>query len=471
MSRVKLFRDQTWAAFDAMQLRADYVLPPAVVLSRAPVDVRGLQSCPQQLWTVIQAHGGFVAKGRLGVSRKRIIYQLNKWKKARFQMKSTTKPDETVDSLIIGLLALVPPAAVLVDAARMLYESSATCPEARPITNTLRWTGENLLGFWEEQRVWLINTFSEASCHHAGDCSYLDKSLHADDRCQGLRAALVTANPNFDPTHCTTCSFRECNCLEAMASEVWDTVIKMFTCSIAHSKTTNTQSVVSPPRGASLPVRSAKSLYKIAGTLLCKMKKQRWAHSGAAADVQRAFDDFSASHSITQSEAMSAGLPTGNVKQRCRTSPTYVSYPLYQLFCKLEPMFRDNLTEHNLATGGANVALRLREFARQDEGVQAAWDCCVQHVREHLTKNSCSQPQKGHAGWNTVEDGLSFVFDEILKQYMNVCGQEFVKRYNKRHSVNRKVPRSIPTRQLSPLYGREQFGAARPNSKRSRNHM
>ena len=69
-----LFKADARAAFAAMNLHAEYKLPPAPVLARDPdAPSAGRDTCPRALWKLIVSHGGYIEEGRNGVSRSRII--------------------------------------------------------------------------------------------------------------------------------------------------------------------------------------------------------------------------------------------------------------------------------------------------------------------------------------------------------------------------------------------------------------
>ena len=74
-----------------MELRGDSSLPQAQVLARDPsAPSGGRKTCPLPLWSLIQAHGGYVEQGRFGVSRGRIVAQFKL--STRAQMKRNPCP-------------------------------------------------------------------------------------------------------------------------------------------------------------------------------------------------------------------------------------------------------------------------------------------------------------------------------------------------------------------------------------------
>ena len=350
--RDEKFKMQAWTAFEKMGLTSRCRLPQSQVLARSPTSESNLDKCPLPLWELIQEHGGYVDKGRYGVSRGRIVSQLRQWKKARYQSMSAVSSTDSLGNIILVLQGLVPQVTTLLEMTKQLHARASTLMHARPCTAKVVWTGARCNEFWEHQRNWLILIFAEATCDHHDDALYLEVHTHTQDRYDALRSVLREANGDFDAANCQLCAkwYRKCNCLLMVAWETCDMFTQTFMDHLIDGREPSVVKIVSPPTNAVLPVGSAEALYNIAGAVLFKIKKKSGKHVGVGRAAQRAFTVFAVSHSLTQNEATEVGLPTSKVmrQQHRQDSLTYVSEYLYKFFCSLEVGF---LVQFNPAKG------------------------------------------------------------------------------------------------------------------------
>ena len=428
------FKNEAYQVFVTMGLKCDSRLPPDHVLARSPASNSVREKCPQILWDLMEAHGGYSEKGWPGVSRGRLVTQLRLWKQKQFGRNSTSSTRLPIESILPVLRQHVPTATALVNAAKTLF-ATGTVTIARPITKgKLVWGGhESCTKFWGDQREWLINKFAEVTVSNPNDEIFWMMQLKPRQRYAAVVNLIHEVNDMVDDTDCSFWGCQrdnKCTCWAALAWETWDMYVKVFLDAVTEDPS-NTITFVSPSKTDTLPGGSADALYNIAGFHVRKALKRSGKTKRVPKRDARACAVFTVSCSVSQQTATKAKLPVDKVvrTQHGPNSLFYVSTPLYAFFYRLELVFWLNLLPHKVAAWTKGKFFdQLMQFASKDASVVKAWQMCVdQMVKEVVQKNEpdCNVQELT----STVTEDAQSIFQMLLETYASTRAKEFSKSY------------------------------------------
>jgi hypothetical protein len=430
-----LFKADARAAFAAMNLHAEYKLPPAPVLARDPdAPSAGRDTCPRALWKLIVSHGGYIEEGRNGVSRSRIMNQFRLWRKDTFGggvggVHLAPALDGT--SLAAVLEQLVPDVGVLmVETADMRFKLS-TVTRIRPTTRHVEvWTRDDCSPFWSAQRNNIVAVMVEAARDHATDKMYVGRMTHTHAPYAAL-FTILRQRREWPFTHGASCDFcmvrtgrDACDCLWVVAVEAVDMFTRVVLDHVDYDS--NARRLTSPPADAIVPIASADAVYNISGALLYKVKERTTGtFRGIDEDARNSCLAFYAAHSVGEDVARRLALPVDKVvrQQFGHDSLTYVSASLFDFFSRLELVYWFNL---NLQCAGGLRAETMQEidvFARQDACVLAAWQQCMERLAE-----------KTNTAVSECTARSEVMFSMLAKTYRNVRGKEYATVYAEMHS-------------------------------------
>lgn len=442
----KEFKADAYAAFASMGLTANSTIPVASVLMRSPDVETNRDRCPRELWDLIQKHGGFAEKGLQGVTRQRILGQFRQWRTLTFSTQADAQLPTTTKESTLGVLEqLIPSTASLIAEAVILHGASSSIIANRgDATQAVRvWDSEGCFSLWDAQRSNLLTIVADAAHDHVKDHLYIDAQTNTGEWNEKLRSLLTLANADF-AARCTWChqkaAKKACDCIAMVAWEARDMfkmVVLRHVGRDAMGTTTITDTLISPPEHAVLPIGSVDAVYNICGALLSRMRKKANEATRGLTDQQKAScTAFFVVHHLSQKAATRAELPVAKVvrTQYGADTLTFASESLYEFISRLELVYWHNLHRSVAGVGVVEAMGELDSFARTDAGVVAAWNVCVRDVVDHIHPgHSVDDTDEGHARtalWMYGEgERVQFMFDLLATTYKNVRGKEYARSY------------------------------------------
>ena len=385
-ARDVVFQVEARAAFVALKYNATSRIPVSHILARNPTDQSDRDKCPFPFWILIQEHGGYFEKGRLGVTRTRIRNQHTIWRRETFGSGlSQIAPTTSKATMLDTLQHIVPFVEILIADTKAFRHANSSVNSLRPwLCDVDVWTSLACKGFWENKRSLFMEVYAEATHDHHEDPDYLRDNMRTGYL--GLEEILVREADIESP--CTFCVGPKCLCLVCVVWEAVDMFAMIFTQHVVLDPKA-TSALISPPDDAVLPGVSEDALYNIAGALLWKVKRYGFSKSRANPVSRQSFATFADAHALSETDAKMLGLPVDKVvrQQYGSDSLTFVSEPLYAFFCHLELVYSYNLSLRNVDTIGASFLQKLNKFARSNMAVIKAWEQCTDKVVEWVHPN------------------------------------------------------------------------------------
>ena len=458
------FKAEARAAFVEMELRGDSSLPQAQVLARDPsAPSGGRKTCPLPLWSLIQAHGGYVEQGRFGVSRGRIVAQFKLWRVATFSIAGAplVTPAITEGDMQDVLEQVVPSAEALMDETAAFRKLASSVNNCRGMASRVEvWTSDSCRHFWEVHRDNIIVILMDAAMNHPNTAGYVERHTHTDVVYDELSGILALDNVELAATGCDCCCEAvkgddDCDCMDVVAVEAWDMFVGKLLAHVGAYSGGDAKAFSAPPLGAVVPIASTDALYNIAGALLCKVtKRTQFSAKGVSVEEHGSYLAFAHAHSLSQEAARAAELPVDKVirTQYSVDSLTFVSPSLYAFFCRLELVYWFNLNLRPYVNLTADTLLRLDQFARANTGVLLAWRQCIQDiVMRHNPALRADNTPTGLSSLNAqVTDALlrsRVVFNLVASTYKNVRGKEFCSTHAQQNH-NQNIARQSCTRDV-----------------------
>ena len=442
------FKAEVCAAFNTIGLDAGSCLPPTHVLARDPdVLSGGLATCPRELWQVIQAHGGFVNAGRIGVSRRKIVNQFRLWKLEKFGQSTAVRqvvappPATTKMSTLAVLHELVPCMSELTAEMTGVHAKMSCLRRIRRWEQDIQlWASDACKRFWEAELGNTLMVVVDAVHDHLRDGMYIETHTHTGEPVRRLWAILeADDDAKMLATNCKFCPRRGavCNCIQMAAYEAVEMFVGVVLRHVGYDEHAEKLALKSPPPDAIVPAGSVDALYNAAGALLCKVRKKTSFGAKGVTEAQcGACVAFCVVHAVSGEDARTSQLPVAKVlrTQKGADSLAFVSESLYNFFCRLELVYWVNLNLQSAAGLTPGFMQQLDAFAQIDAGVVSAWqrvmfDIVKRHHPGDCADTTAAGRKKLKAKLKQAIARSSFVFEMVARTYRNVRGKEFAATY------------------------------------------